>query len=331
MKSYILFFILLTACSPLNAQNDNPSGSDDVEVEYNVFKQPVNLSVEDQPLGYAFSILKRQLATKYTPSFIFKNETSEIPVSIDVTNATLDNLFLVLEQLTDCRITVIDSDKNDDNPGIVFVETKTPQMTRQNSESLLRLPASDPLANSNRSQATEQYLPSKNTPTSRESGFGGFDVFNLTKHAPSHLDRFAAEEASLTPVSRTYSLHGFEKITPSEVIDAIRTLWKSSDPEWVASEGEQAFSMHEPTQLLIIRAPQKQQAQAKEIITELGSSFNNEDQINLQEAEYRMQIRMRSYEDANLRLKDELAIMMRKLQEREIELVQLKARLKAKD
>ena len=321
--------IVVTSILPMAAQNkslpaDILAGGDkallipdsDSLDTLDPFQEPIDFTLDDAPLNEVFKYIATEVPNP--PQVVFKDQAGELTVTASLKNVTLENFLTVLENLVDCKITIVDTNKSDNHPGIVFIAPKpsaSQLFTALNDEETYR---TTPFGSTSPApRALPIPSPTLSEDELRQEGLG-----------PNHPAVRAAAKAPTTPIARTYSLANFDKISPTEIMDAIFMLWDSSDPDWTAKSGKQAFSMHEPTKTLIIRAPLERHEEASGLVTQLSNTFHSKDDASLEKAEA-MKMRSILIQEENDRLGDQLAHLMRQLQEREVEIVQLKARLTA--
>ena len=256
---------------------------------FDFFQQTIDINIADAPLSEVFKDLAAQLTSP--PQVVFKGRAEEVTATANLRNVTLENFLIVLENLTDCKINIVDTDKSDNHPGIVFVESRSKSRPKT-------LPSSSPA-----NDQTLGLLP------------------------PNHPTAVAAKKTRQAPITRTYSLSNLEKITSTEIVDSILLLWKSTDNDWIAKNSQRAFSVHEPTKTLIISAPRDRQEEASTLIKQLRNTYQNEEGMKREAAQNRNDFRVQEVEENNKTLKAEIAELIAQIQIRELEIVKLRARL----
>ncbi|MGJ8698120.1 MAG: hypothetical protein ACSHYF_17505 [Verrucomicrobiaceae bacterium] len=289
--------IILAAALPLAAQiTELPDGPGQ---ETPPIAQTYDFDFKDTTLEDVFGRIKTTVPN--APNVVFKGNAQAITITMRLRNVTLENFKAVIQEVTECQVREVDSNPNDNSPGVLVITA--PSLV---SQAPTLTPAFGGL--------------------SAPGGASGLKIDLLPGTAPSDSPG-ASGPFETPPISRTYPLGGNEKTPPRDIMDAITALWQSSHPEWTASEGKKAFALHEPTRLLIVRAPEARQIEAAIVIDQLSESTKGNKEIDNIKAMAAREIERRERDHDHL--EHQLARAMAEIQERDMLISKLKAEFEA--
>ena len=295
---------LLLLALPLAAQQD-PFGGKESEDAFTAQASPQaaqkqkdgvipRLHLKDTPLEFVFEEVSRTLPE--ASNVVFKDGAEEIQVSLNLRNVTLDNLLKVLEALTEARILMVESNKEDAYPGVIFVQAPRPSIRSAAPAAATPTLAPRPVRISSRRVSDSAKPP----------------------HHPS--------------VTRAYQLN---KVNEKDAISAISAMWESAAPEWKEKDAAFSFHAASSLLLVRAPEDRQEEAadilekmQASSALSKHEQEFRHKQAIQeerMQVLEESMRMRIKEAEERYAQQQDRAAELMKELQVRELELAKLRA------